>query len=271
MSISFQMPLSAPFLWYEEQCYSAPYRSLMHSHPAWQLTVSLEGTFLFEHHDTVSAVAPGEWILFSPELPHVAGSKCASSRAIQIFFRHFPPEMLPEFARYFNFRRDFCLTGKYPEEKSGEISRAFSDAANGKSHLLYSLKNLLPLNFLMDALAETPLDAPPGTEMPRKLLRALEFMESHFADPVGVPDFAEQAELSINRFNDLFHKYTGLAPMRYFNEIRLSHAQMYLLAGESVEEAAIHAGFASASYFCRCFKNCTGRTPGNFRLHRDNG
>ena len=27
MSISFQMPLSAPFLWYEEQCYSAPYRS----------------------------------------------------------------------------------------------------------------------------------------------------------------------------------------------------------------------------------------------------
>jgi AraC-like DNA-binding protein len=46
---------------------------------------------------------------------------------------------------------------------------------------------------------------------------------------------------------------------------------MYLLAGESVEEAAIHAGFASASYFCRCFKNCTGRTPGNFRLHRDNG
>jgi AraC-like DNA-binding protein len=56
--------------------------------------------------------------------------------------------------------------------------------------------------------------------------------------------------------------------MRYFNEIRLCHAEIALLAGESVEEASRKAGFASSSYFCRYFKNYTGRTPGEFRNDR---
>ena len=266
MAASFHLTLSSPFLWYEQQNYSAPYSSALHSHPAWQLTVSVKGTFFFEHQQKKSCIRPGEWVLFSPELPHTAGSESASSEAVQIFFRHFPPEMLPELSRYFNFRRNFSLTGSFSDEKLAPVTEGFRAISKGNTPLPYTLKNLLPLNFLIGALEQTPLTAPPEKELPRKLLRVLEYMESHFAEPIGVPDFAEQSGLSVSRFNDLFRKVTGLPPMRYFNEIRLSRAQMALLAGDSVEEAAEYAGFASASYFCRCFKNYTGRTPGEFRL-----
>ena len=93
-------------------------------------------------------------------------------------------------------------------------------------------------------------------------------MEQHYAEPLGVPDFAAQAGLSVSRFNELFRRSTGLSPMRYFNEIRLCHAETALRAGESVENAARQAGFSSSGYFCRCFKNYTGRTPGEFRNDR---
>ena len=264
----FHLPLSAPFLWYEELRYSAPYCSTVHSHPAWQLTVSLEGTFFFDYQGREVWIAPGEWVLFSPELPHCAGSRCECSAAAQIFFRRFPGEMMPELSRALNFRRNFVLKGKCRQDKISETVTAFRKLRKQETPLFHTLKNLLPLNFLVDSMSETALDTVLPKELPGKFLAALEYMEQHYAEPVGVPDFAAEAGLSVSRFNELFRNVTGLSPMRYFNEIRLSHAQMALLAGESVEEAAQKSGFASASYFCRCFKNYTGRTPGEFKEKR---
>lgn len=264
----FRLPLTPPFLWYDELENPTPYRSVFHSHPAWQLTISLSGNLFFEYQGKRSCLAPGEWILFSPELLHCAGSESPVSTAAQIFFRRFPGEMLPEFSRSLNFRRNFVATGKFPGKKLVEHIKSFRKLENHTAVLYHTQKNLLPLNFLVDALETLPLDSVSNKELPGKLLATLEYMEQHYAEPLGVPDFAAQAGLSVSRFNELFRRSTGLSPMRYFNEIRLCHAETALRAGESVENAARQAGFSSSGYFCRCFKNYTGRTPGEFRNDR---
>lgn len=259
------IPLSPPFLWYDQLNYSSPYHSQPHSHPAWQLTLSIEGVFYFEHHRKRSFIAPGEWILFSPEVTHIAGSDSENSEAIQIFFRHFPPESLPEFSRRLNFLRDFCTTGLFAAGKAQKTEKAFERLIKGETPAPYTLKKLLPLSFLVDALEETLPGLSPGKDFPSDLLPVLEYMEEHFAGEVGIGDLAAIMGLSESRFNTVFRKAVGLSPMHYFNEIRLSHAQALLLSGESVESTAGKSGFNSVSYFCRKFKKYTGRRPGEFQ------
>ena len=260
----FYLKLLPPFLWYEDYNYFSPFRSHLHSHPAWQLTLALSNGFFFECHGKKIHIKEGEWILLSPELLHIAGSECKSSRAIQIFFRHFPPALLPEFAGKLNFRRDFFLTGTYSPDKSSGLAEEFVTILEGRTTVPTSLKNLLPLKFITEALGDAAADLPQQKNLPPEFLKVLTFMEENFRSPIGVPDFAAHLHLSPSRFTAIFRKAAGLSPMQYFNEIRLSYAQTLLLSGETIKNAALKSGFRSESYFCRKFKKYTGKTPGEF-------
>ena len=264
MKIS-RLELLPPFLWYEEYDYLAPYRSALHTHPAWQLTFSHKGEFYFETQGERITITPGEWVLFSPALPHSAGSDSESSRAIQIFFRHFPPALLVEYARSLNFRRNFFLKGSWDREAGAAIAERFSSVGKGGSALPLSLKNILSLRFVSEALESAVARMPVQREIPENFLKVLEFMERHIASSVGVPDFAALVDLSESRFSALFRQMTGVPPMHYFNELRLCQAQLLLLGGASVRSAALSSGFASASFFCRQFKKYTGMTPEAWR------
>ena len=258
------LKLLPPFLWYEDYNYFSPFRSNLHAHPAWQLTLSLKDDFFFECHGKKISIKEGEWILFSPELLHRAGSECKSSRAIQIFFRHFPPALLPEFANKLNFRRDFFLTGTYTPGKSSMLAEEFITVLEERSSIPNSLKNLLPLKFITEALGEIASILPQQKNLPPEFLKVLTYMEENFRSPIGVPDFAALLNLSPSRFTAIFREAAGLSPMHYFNEIRLSYAQTLLLSGETIKNAALKSGFRSESYFCRKFKKYTGKTPGEF-------
>ena len=126
--IHLHMP--EPWMWYESILYPKSYLTNIHRHPAWQLTAALLGEFRFRIPDGGEAVLrPGDWILLSPELLHDVGSDSPRSRAMQIFFRRFPPEQLPEAAEWFNLQRGIFRTGHAPVEEFERIARAFSRAA----------------------------------------------------------------------------------------------------------------------------------------------
>lgn len=265
----FYYSLPPPYLWVESFIYSAPYRSHLHSHPAWQLTLSLEGDFFFEYEENTLGISPGEWVLFSPELPHRAGSRCKSSIAIQLFFRRFPQETMPEFAAKFNFLRNFCMKGSFTGGEADKLAEELMEME--LSPISHTLKNLLPQNFILHALQASFPTLPPGREISQKLLPILEYMETNYMEAVSATDLAALAGLSESRFNEIFHKYMGLSPIYYLNEIRLSHAQTLLLAGETLEKTAKETGFRSSAYFCRKFKKYTGTTPGGFRRKASEG
>ena len=95
--------------------------------------------------------------------------------------------------------------------------------------------------------------------------QVMEYMEEHFAEPLSIADFAEKAGLSESRFEVVFRKAAGCSPMQFFKAVKLGHAQSFLLYGHSVKESSILAGFSSVPYFCRCFQQSLGITPGEFK------
>ena len=250
---------------YDSVRYTAPYRSPMHRHPAWQLTASLEGDFHFLTREKEFVIPPGGWILISPELVHSAGSPSEKSLAMQIFFRRFSPVLLPEAAERLNLKRGFLETGQTDLKFLMRTSRDFQRKGAENSPLAYSYRIALGLEFVLAALTDLLPRTNFEAKRNAKMERIMEYMEEHFAEPLCCADFAETAGLSPSRFSAIFRKAAGCSPMHFFNTIRLAHAQTFLLDGCSVEETSLRAGFSTVPYFCRCFRKHLGMSPGEFR------
>ena len=257
--------LSEPWMLYQNALRNAPFEVTLHMHPAWQLTASLKGEFRFHTRDKMITIRPGEWILIAPGIMHDAGSKSEHSYAMQIFFRRFPPGLLPEFAQRFNLRRDIFIKGSADREILVNVSEEFPKKCSAENQFSRSNKIFYSLAFMLAALSGIPEDDGEKTKRDPAMEHVMEFMEEHFAEPLGIADFAEKAGLSESRFAAVFQKAAGCSPMKYFNAVRLGHAQSFLLDGHSVKESSILAGFSSETYFCRCFRQSLGISPGEFQ------
>ena len=108
------------------------------------------------------------------------------------------------------------------------------------------------------------LDAPERID---PLCRELvELKRRIFAAPLAHYDFAEMARwnrISEKHFARRFAEVNGLIPHNTVIHAKLQLGMELLLKKYSVKEAAAAAGFNSASYFSRIFKNYYGLPPGN--------
>lgn len=260
-----QVRMPEPWLWFETILYSSSYQAEMHRHSAWQLTASVFGEFRFRTGQGTVLLHPGEWVLMAPGVLHDVGSDSSRSRALQLFFRRFPPDLLPEFAMRFNLLRGVVRTGRMELAELKRILRDFLTRTGEDQPFGKSWRISLGQEFTVRALGALPKEVQTGPRVSPAVLRVLEYMEEHFAEPLGVADFAQVAGLSESRFAANFKAETGEAPMHCLNVIRLGRAQGLLLNGSSVEEASRASGFSSVQYFCRVFRRSIGMTPGEFR------
>jgi AraC-like DNA-binding protein len=94
--------------------------------------------------------------------------------------------------------------------------------------------------------------------------RALDFIESCFAEPIRLSELAAVAGLSISRFAVRFSAEMGVSPQQYVRLVRVQHAQHLLRRGLPPSIVAAEVGFFDQSHLCRHFKRVLGRTPGEW-------
>lgn len=102
-----------------------------------------------------------------------------------------------------------------------------------------------------------------STESPsHSLLRAVDNLRLHFAEPMRVDALAEVAQLSPSAFHRQFKALTGLPPLQYQKQLRLLEARRLLLSqSSSVQAAAFEVGYESASQFSREYTRMFGAPP----------
>lgn len=101
---------------------------------------------------------------------------------------------------------------------------------------------------------------------PHRLARAVEFMQAHIADDIGVAQIAAAASLSLFHFSRAFRNTTGLSPYRYLLQCRVARVRELLADGDRpLAEVAALAGFADQSHMTNMFKRWTGVTPLRYR------
>lgn len=92
------------------------------------------------------------------------------------------------------------------------------------------------------------------------------FIETHYAEPIGLNEMAAAAQLSKYHLSREFEKKFGVSPIQYLTEIRLEIASKLLHASsDNLDCVAKRVGFSSSNYFLKVFTKHFGLTPTQFR------
>jgi AraC-like DNA-binding protein len=103
------------------------------------------------------------------------------------------------------------------------------------------------------------------------LRRALEYMQQHCGERLGLARVARVAGFAPNYFSELFRKQQGVTFERFLTQLRVARARQLLSSTAlsetdlSLERIAQLSGFATRQYLGRVFKQETGETPAEFR------
>jgi AraC-like DNA-binding protein len=100
-----------------------------------------------------------------------------------------------------------------------------------------------------------------------RLSRAIEYVDAHLSESIGLADIANSAGLTRMHFASQFRRATGMRPHEYLLRRRIEHAQQLLLKSRhNVLDVALNCGFRSQAHFTTVFKRLVGETPYCWRM-----
>jgi AraC family transcriptional regulator of arabinose operon len=103
------------------------------------------------------------------------------------------------------------------------------------------------------------------------LLRALSYIETKHAAPLGSNEMAAKAGLSVRGFNKAFKQHQGVTPRQFLAQVRVREAAQLLASTDiSLEQIAEKTGFPNRYYLSRVFKKITGDSPAHYRRRQGN-
>ncbi|MFM0155403.1 MULTISPECIES: helix-turn-helix domain-containing protein [Paraburkholderia] len=97
---------------------------------------------------------------------------------------------------------------------------------------------------------------------PWRLSRAIDYVDAHLSESIGLADIASSAGLTRMHFASQFRRATGMRPHEYLLRRRIEHAQHLLAQSRhNVLDVALSCGFRSQAHFTTVFKRLVGETP----------
>jgi AraC-like DNA-binding protein len=100
----------------------------------------------------------------------------------------------------------------------------------------------------------------------RYLLRAKDFVDAHYAEPITVADLAAAAGLSRAHFSRMFTRTFGESPHAYLQTRRLERAAALLrYTDRSVADICVMVGLQSVGSFTTSFTRVFGKPPAAYR------
>lgn len=96
----------------------------------------------------------------------------------------------------------------------------------------------------------------------QRILRILQWLRAHYAEPVRIEDLAREAHLSPSALHQHFKSVTAMSPLQYQKHLRLHEARRLMLSdGLEAAEASFRVGYESPSQFSREYRRLFGAPP----------
>ena len=92
--------------------------------------------------------------------------------------------------------------------------------------------------------------------------QAIEWLKSHFTEPLSIDDLARKTGMSKSTFHQHFRLMTAFSPLQYQKQLRLQEARRLMMAERlDAATAAFHVGYESPSQFSREYSRMFGAPP----------
>lgn len=122
--------------------------------------------------------------------------------------------------------------------------------------VLLTLRKNMPLAEVLDNTERAPL--------PRYLVEAVKYINTHIHDPLHIKDFAQVLGVSQRSLNAAFQSHIGVPPKQYIKAQRLDgvHDELKQLGKDaSVTDVATKWGFTQLGWFSAEYKKRFGESP----------
>ena len=95
---------------------------------------------------------------------------------------------------------------------------------------------------------------------------AVEYIHQRYTkELISIEELSDMCGITPEYFRKIFKSFYGMAPLKYINTLKISHAKELIKSNMySVTEAAMQSGYTDMSYISREFKKETGISPKNF-------
>ncbi len=102
-----------------------------------------------------------------------------------------------------------------------------------------------------------------------RLLDCIAIMEANHEQPLLTHEIASAVGLSIRQIERLFQQHLNVTPIRYYLDLRITHAKQLLeQTSSSLMDISLQTGFSSPSHFSQHFRKRFGLTPKQYRLQQ---
>lgn len=149
-----------------------------------------------------------------------------------------------------------CLFKTYKETHEGEIKDPYKVSARAYEFVMESYRFAKNLDN--------------NKQVSEELLRALNFIQTSFDQPITVEEVAAISGLSKYYFIRKFLEEVGSTPKQYMTNLKIQHSLELLLDTDlTVKEIAAKVGFSNDNYFNKAFRKKVGSSPGAFRKNHE--
>ena len=243
-----------------------------HSHTYYELHIITEGENRYQIGDEEIAVKKGEFLLITPNLPHMFIGRRENTEKFGLCFLALTQERAS---------REECEIvsllpkGGYVISNATEAMIQFAAlAANEKKTPAWgSVRNVRLLSGLILVEAVRMLDdrpAPAAGAQPYKnderFALAEQFIKDNIQRCITCQIVANTIHISTRQLDRVFQKESGLTVAGYIERYRYNMAKRMLsTTQESIQKISFELGFKTQYNFSRFFKRMEGATPSGYR------
>jgi AraC-like DNA-binding protein len=155
-----------------------------------------------------------------------------------------------------------------PRSLQGLMETAFSTARISSAEV-EGLRHHLGIALLHHYLCCCEKTKPKGASRSNAVDRAIDYVRSHYQDPLTVASLARAGGVTPTHLNKLFRDYLDTTPARYLWEVRTERgADLLLETSLTIAEAAYRAGFQNPFHFSRLIRKRYHMSPRKFRSRK---
>jgi AraC family transcriptional regulator of arabinose operon len=221
-----------------------------------------KGYFYFDN-DTPTVLNAGNMIIFRPNefQKYIYYGQDHPS----VYWIHFTGSEVEEIFNSYSLKQQIIFAGTPPYY--AQVFDAIISELQLQKNFYKNFSSLLFSQLLLQIGRFTCEQSSGRNIIPSEEIRiAINYFREHYQENINIEEYIKSQNLSISSFFRKFKSYTGLTPLQYLLEIRLSNAQNLLqTTNYSINEIALLTGYDNALYFSRLFHKHIGMSPKEYR------
>lgn len=249
-----------------------------HFHPEFELSWVMTSHGTRYVGDYVQPYAPGEVVLYGPNLPHCSRNDGGSGEPVEHITIQFIPACLGQ--DFFEIPEATSIK-RLLEESRGAVMFAPTAAAlvgplMMEIEQLSGMSRLVKLIEVLDRLSRVErraLITPSYTnqvvvdqKLVERLAHVQRYIDEHFRGIVRQAELAGQLDMSAPAFSKFVRSATGNTFMGLVKLARINEACRLLANGsERITDIALDSGYQHTSHFDRHFRELKGVSPSDYR------